>query len=106
MIGGREPTGIEIGDIKYIFQAIGALFGINPDTPFPLNLIEAVGHMFEQFIIPLPQFTDVIFDAMAAWAEDLDSLMPQSMPSPNSQMQLFVGFRIFKIRLELSETFH
>lgn len=71
LIGGGEPTGIEIGDIKYIFQAIGALFGINPDTPFPLNLIEAVGHMFEQFIIPLPQFTDVIFDAMAAWAEDL-----------------------------------
>lgn len=71
LIAGGEPTGIELGDLKYILQAIGALFGINPDTPFPLNLIEAVGHMFTNFLAPLPQFTDLIFDAMAAWAEDL-----------------------------------
>ena len=71
IFAGGEPTGIELGDLKYIFQALGAIFGINPDTPFPLNLLEAVGHMFGNFLAPLPQFTDLIFDAMAAWAEDL-----------------------------------
>ena len=71
LIAGGEPTGIDLGDLKYILQAIGSLFGINPNTPFPLNLIEAVGHMFDQFIVPLPQFTDVIFDAILAWAVSL-----------------------------------
>jgi len=71
LIAGGEPTGIDLGDLKYILQAIGSLFGINPNTPFPLNLIEAIGHMFDQFIVPLPQFTDVIFDAILAWAVSL-----------------------------------
>lgn len=71
IFAGGEPTGIDIGDIKYIFQALGSLLGVNPDTPFPLNLLEAATHLFTQFLVPLPQFSDLIFDAMAAWAEDL-----------------------------------
>jgi hypothetical protein len=71
IFAGGEPTGIDIGDLKYIFQSIGALLGINPDTPFPLNLIEAVWNIFTTYIIPVPQFTDIIFDAVIAWAEDL-----------------------------------
>jgi len=70
LFAGGEPTGIELGDIKYVIQGIGAFFGINPDTPFPLNLVEAATHMLTTYIIPLPQFTDVIFDSILLWAED------------------------------------
>ena len=71
LLAGGEPTGIDLGDLKYVLQGIGALLGINPDTPFPMNLIEAAGNLLEQFLIPLPQFTDIIFDSIALWAEDL-----------------------------------
>lgn len=71
LFAGGEPTGIDIGDLKYVFQGLGALLGVNPDTPFPLNLVDAANHLFGNWIVPLPQFTDVIFDAMTAWAEDL-----------------------------------
>lgn len=71
LFAGMEPTGIDIGDLKYVFQGLGALLGVNPDTPFPLNLVTAAGNLFGNWIAPLPQFTDVIFDAMALWAEDL-----------------------------------
>ncbi len=71
LIAGGEPTGIDLGDFRYVLQALGAMFGINPNTPFPLNIAEAVWHMIRQFVIPNPQFTDVIFDAIIAWAESL-----------------------------------
>ncbi|QGJ90068.1 minor tail protein [Mycobacterium phage Indlulamithi] len=71
LFAGLEPTGVDIGDLKYVIQGIGALLGINPDTPFPMNLLEAAGHLFSTYIIPLPQFSDVIFDAIDAWAVDL-----------------------------------
>lgn len=69
LFAGGEPTGIEIGDLKYIFQAVGALFGLN--GPFPISLINAVLHFFEGFLAPLVQLTDLIFDAIAAWMEVL-----------------------------------
>lgn len=70
LFAGLEPTDIDVGDVKYILQGIGAFYGINPDTPFPLNLLEASAHMFTNYIVPLPQFTDVVFDSIIAWAED------------------------------------
>jgi hypothetical protein len=71
LLAGGEPTGMDLGDLKYIIQSWGALLGINPDTPFPLNLVQAVSHLFEQYILPLPQLTDLIYDSLAAWAEQL-----------------------------------
>lgn len=71
MFAGLEPTGIHVGDLKYVIQGIGALLGINPDTPFPLNLAEAAWNIFSNYIIPAHQFSDVIFDAIDAWALDL-----------------------------------
>ena len=71
VFAGLEPTGVDLGDLTYVLQGIGALLGINPDTPFPLNLAEAAGNMFDNFLAPLPQFTDLIFDATIAWAETL-----------------------------------
>ena len=70
LFAGLEPTGIELGDLKYVLQGIGAFFGINPDTPFPMNLVEAALHFFTTYLVPLDQFTDVIFDAIFAWAAD------------------------------------
>lgn len=69
LFAGGEPTGIELGDLKYIIMGIGALFGLN--GPFPLSLIEAAMHFFLGYVVPLPQFTDVITDAILAWAEEL-----------------------------------
>ena len=71
IFAGLEPTGIDLGDLTYVLQGIGSLLGINPDTPFPLNLFEAAWHLFSNFIVPLPQFTDLIFDAIIAWAMSL-----------------------------------
>lgn len=71
LFAGGQPTGIDIGDLKYVFQGLGALLGVNGDTPFPLNLVEAANNLFGNWIVPLPQFSDVIFDAIEAWAEDL-----------------------------------
>lgn len=70
LFAGFEPTGIDVGDVKYVIQGLGAFLGINPDTPFPLNLIQAALHFFTTYIVPLDQFTDVIFDAILAWAAD------------------------------------
>ncbi len=71
VFAGGEPTGVELGDLKYILQGIGAFFGINPDTPFPLNLVEMAQSILENMFAPLPQFTDLVFDAIEAWAVDL-----------------------------------
>lgn len=70
LFAGGEPTGIDIGDLKYVFQAIGAIFGLG-NSPFPFNLFEMVGHMFDNFLMMIPQFTDVIFDTIFAWADAL-----------------------------------
>jgi hypothetical protein len=69
LFAGGEPTGIELGDLKYIIQGLGALFGFN--GPFPFSLLDAASHFFLGFVVPLPQFIDVIFDSIFAWAESL-----------------------------------
>ena len=72
IFAGLEPDGIfEFGNLKYVFQGLGAMFGINPSTPFPLNIIDAVGHFFGNWIAPLEQFTDLVFDSVTAWAHAL-----------------------------------
>ncbi|AYN57974.1 minor tail protein [Mycobacterium phage Fowlmouth] len=80
LFGGGEPTGIDLGDLKYVIQGIGALLGINPDTPFPLNLFDAAWNLFGTYVVPLEQFTDVVFDAITAWAEDF-GLSPELIES-------------------------
>lgn len=69
LFAGGEPTGIEIGDLKYVIQAIGALFGFN--GPFPVNLINAVQHFFTGYLGSLVQLSDLVFDAIEAWMQDL-----------------------------------
>ena len=50
IVAGFEPTGIDLGDLKYILQALGALLGVTPGTPFPLNLIDVATNIFTKFI--------------------------------------------------------
>lgn len=70
LFAGGEPTGIDMGDLKYVFQALGALFGFD-GSPFPFNLVHAAEHMFTNFLAISIQFTDVIFDTIFAWADQL-----------------------------------
>lgn len=68
LLAGGEPTGFDFGDLKYVLQGLGALFGFQ--GPFPLNLINAVEHFLFGYVIPLESFTDFLFDTIAAWAEE------------------------------------
>ena len=70
VFSGGEPTGFELGDLKYVFQAVGALFGFS-GAPFPINLVDAARHLFDTYIKNLVQLTDVIFDSIEAWMKAL-----------------------------------
>ena len=63
LLGGGGNTGLDFGDLKYIFQAWGALFGFtdnNGNIQLPVNLFQAAWHFFSTYIIPLNGFGDVI----------------------------------------------
>lgn len=68
LFAGGEPTGFEIGDLKYIIQTLGALFGFG--NTWPINLLDAVGHFFSNFLSHVIQLTDLIFDSIEAWMND------------------------------------
>lgn len=59
LFAGNGDTGFEFGDLKYIFQAIGALFGFG-EQDAPLNLFTAAWHFFSTYIFPLGSFEDAI----------------------------------------------
>lgn len=64
LLGGGGDTGFDFGDLKYIFQAIGALFGFDQQSGiasiFPINLFSAAWHFFSTYIIPIDNFGDFI----------------------------------------------
>lgn len=66
IISGNGPTGFDFGDLKYIFQAIGALFGFDEQTGigaiFPVNLFSAAWHFMTTYVIPLDNFGQVLND--------------------------------------------
>jgi hypothetical protein len=59
LFGGGGDTGLDFGDLKYLFQAIGALFGFDEGI-FPINLFNAAWHFFSNFILPGGSFEEVI----------------------------------------------
>jgi hypothetical protein len=79
LLAGGEPTGIDVGDLKYLLQAIGALFGFGTG-PFPINLLEAAEHFIFGYVVPLEAFTDMLFDTIAAWAAEF-GLPPEFIDS-------------------------
>lgn len=65
--GGELLYGIDLGDLQYYLPALGAMFGFDSDTPFPINLFEAVEHFFLGYVVPLDSFTVVIQDLIDGW---------------------------------------
>lgn len=59
LFAGGGDTGFDFGDLKYIFQAIGALFGFKNGI-IPINLFGAAWHFFSTYIIPVNDFTDLM----------------------------------------------
>lgn len=57
LMQGGGDTGFDFGDLKYIFQAIGALFGFDQQEGigaiFPINLFNAAWHFFSNYIFPV-----------------------------------------------------
>lgn len=62
LIGGGGDTGFDFGDLKYIFQMWGALFGFDTSSgiPLPINIVQAVWHMMSNYLFPNGNFTDLI----------------------------------------------
>lgn len=79
IFGGNGDTGFDFGDLKYIFQAIGALFGLEPGGTLPVNLFESAWHFFSQYLFPFGNFHDAmdsIVDAFIATALDIFGEVP------------------------------
>lgn len=73
LVGGQGDTGFDFGDLKYVFQAWGALFGFgfNSDgtIALPVNLFGAAWHFFSNYLLPFGNFHDamnMIIDAAIA----------------------------------------
>jgi hypothetical protein len=63
LLGGGNAQGFDFGDLKYVFGAIGSLFGFtNPDgsIKLPPNLFESAWHFVSTYIIPVAGFGDAI----------------------------------------------
>lgn len=79
ILSGGGDTGLDFGDLKYILQAIGALFGFQPGMPLPINLFQAAWHFFSNYIVPVQNFEDVInmiVDGIIASVLDLFGEVP------------------------------
>lgn len=59
LLAGNGDTGFDFGDLKYILQMFGALFGLGNQTA-PWNFFEAAWHFIFTYIIPLPDFDEAI----------------------------------------------
>lgn len=64
VIAGGGETGFDFGDLKYILQAIGALFGFDTESGiasiFPINLFSAAWHFLSTYILPVENFTEFV----------------------------------------------
>lgn len=80
IFGGGEygDSGFEWGDLGYIIQAIGALFGFQ-GIAGPINLLEAAAHFLGNFLEPLGLFGDIVngfIKTVFAFFADLLSNVP------------------------------
>ncbi|MFY9305176.1 MAG: hypothetical protein WAO31_06770, partial [Rhodoluna sp.] len=79
LLGGSGDTGFDFGDLKYIIQAFGSLFGLQPGLPLPVNLFGAAWHFFSNYIMPAGNFTELInqiIDSAIATALDIFGEVP------------------------------
>jgi hypothetical protein len=59
LLGGGGDTGLDFGDLKYLLQAVGALFGFDQGV-LPINLFQAAWHFFSTYIVPVDNFKDLM----------------------------------------------
>lgn len=59
LFAGGGDTGFDFGDLRYIFQAIGALFGFGNGI-LPINLFQAAWHFVSNYVFPTDNFHDLI----------------------------------------------
>jgi hypothetical protein len=55
LLGGGGDTGLDFGDLKYYFQAMGALFDLtdaNGNLIVPVNLFQAAENFINNYVIP------------------------------------------------------
>lgn len=64
LFGGGDTQGFDFGDLKYIFQAIGALFGFSTPTRTPSSV---TNYFSTNYLADSPDFSDVVFDQAEAW---------------------------------------
>lgn len=82
MLGGGGDTGLDFGDLKYVIQGLGALFGFSDGSggiTVPLNLFSAAWHFFTNFIGITDNFRDLIdqlIDAAISTILDLFGEVP------------------------------
>lgn len=83
ILGGGDSQGLDLGDLKYVLQMIGAMLGFNTAGGIggllPLNAFTAIWHMLSTYIFPTDQFIDLIaslFDMLLATLLDLFGDVP------------------------------
>lgn len=62
ILAGGGDTGLDFGDLKYILQAFGALFGFDftNGLVLPINLFDAAWHFFSQYVLGVENFGEAI----------------------------------------------
>lgn len=80
--GGSPDTMIDLGDLRYVFQGLGALFGFGDgsgNVQLPLNLFDAATHFITQFFFPsqnwkegFDTFTDNLISGILNFANGID----------------------------------
>ena len=83
LLGGGGDTGFDFGDLKYVFQAIGALFGFDTENGLasllPMNLFSAAWHFVSTYILPtenLGEYIDWVIDQFLATLLDIFGEIP------------------------------
>lgn len=83
VIGGGGNTGFDFGDLRYVLQAIGSLFGFDEATGIasvlPINLFSAAWHFFSTYILPIDNFgewADNFIDQIFATLLDIFGEIP------------------------------
>jgi hypothetical protein len=68
--GGQLAEGLlDFGDLQYFLPALGALFGFDADSPFPISLFDAAEKFFLGYVVPNAQFADVVNKIIEEWAK-------------------------------------
>lgn len=62
LLGGQGDTGFDFGDLKYVIEMVGALFGFSSvgGIPVPINIFNAAWNFFSQYIFPADNFKELI----------------------------------------------